>query len=236
MATPLLTKNSLDGGLGPILVDVRAPSGAGSRPAVVMLHGFEGFKDYAMFPALGERLARAGFTAVSFNASGSGVDDRGGFVWPERFRRNTFPIEIADLLLVIHALRTGTLGPAPSSVGVLGHSRGGGTAVLAAARDPGVHALVTWASISDVGEGIDLARAARSLEIPWLIVHGDHDETVPYSQAEALFAASGRESTRLVTIPGGNHGFGATHPYAGPTPELERVFDATVSWFSRHLP
>jgi predicted alpha/beta hydrolase len=35
-------------------------------------------------------------------------------------------------------------------IGLLGHSRGGGEAVLAAAEDPRVDALVTWASIADV--------------------------------------------------------------------------------------
>jgi dipeptidyl aminopeptidase/acylaminoacyl peptidase len=35
-------------------------------------------------------------------------------------------------------------------VGLLGHSRGGGTAILQAARDARVRALVTWAAISTV--------------------------------------------------------------------------------------
>ena len=34
-----------------------------------------------------------------------------------------------------------------SRIGLLGHSRGGGIALLAAARDPRVAALVTWASV-----------------------------------------------------------------------------------------
>ena len=44
-------------------------------PAVVVLHGFKGFKDWGMFPVFSERLARAGVTAVTPNLSGSGVDD-----------------------------------------------------------------------------------------------------------------------------------------------------------------
>src|SRR5687768_17465471 len=85
MATPTLTKHELPAALGNILVDVRAGGRGSPRPAVVVMHGFKGFKDWGMFPPLAERLAQAGFSAVSFNASGSGVDESGEFVWPERF-------------------------------------------------------------------------------------------------------------------------------------------------------
>ena len=57
MATPTLTKHTLPGALGPILVDVRAGGRAAARPAVLVLHGFKGFKDWGMFPPLAERLA-----------------------------------------------------------------------------------------------------------------------------------------------------------------------------------
>jgi uncharacterized protein len=151
MATPLLTKHSLPGTLGPILVDVRAAGRTASRPAVAIVHGFKGFKDWGMFPRLAERLSRAGFTAVSFNLSGSGVDDAGEFSLPERFGHNTFTAELQDLRQVLDILMKGGLGvPVPSSLGLMGHSRGGGVAVLATADDSRVRALVTWAAISAV--------------------------------------------------------------------------------------
>jgi pimeloyl-ACP methyl ester carboxylesterase len=118
---------------------------------VVLLHGFKGFKDWGMFPPLADRLARAGFTAVSFNMSGSGVDDAGESVWPERFGHNTFSIELQDLATVLAALRSGQLAvAAPARLGLLGHSRGGGVAILHGSVDPGVAAVVTWAAISHV--------------------------------------------------------------------------------------
>ena len=151
MATPSLTKHVLAGALGEILVDVRAAGRGSARPAVVIMHGFKGFKDWGMFPPLADRLSQAGFTAVSFNASGSGVDESGEFVWPERFGHNTFSAELADLGQVVDALAGGALSTAPpSGVGLVGHSRGGGVAVLHAARDPRVGALVTWAAIASV--------------------------------------------------------------------------------------
>ena len=152
MATPTLTKHSLDGSLGQILIDVRAAGRDSPRPAIVVAHGFKGFKDWGMFPPLADRLARAGFATVTFNLSGSGVDDTGEFVWPDRFGHDTFSAELHDLGVVMDALVRGELGVASA------HARSGWSAipgavaigVLHAARDSRVQALVTWAAISSV--------------------------------------------------------------------------------------
>jgi pimeloyl-ACP methyl ester carboxylesterase len=151
MATPTLTRHRFPGALGDLLIDVRAAGRESPRPAVVVVHGFKGFKDWGLWPALAERLARAGYSAVTFNLSGSGVDDTGEFVFPERFGHNTYSAELQDLRRVTDALSSGELGVAPpSGMGLLGHSRGGGIAVLYAAGDPRIRALVTWAAISTV--------------------------------------------------------------------------------------
>ena len=151
MATPTLSRHRLPGALGDILIDVRAGGRAAPRPAVVVVHGFKGFKDWGLWPSLADRLARAGFSAISLNLSGSGVDDTGEFVYPERFGHNTFSAELQDLRRVMDSLVAGELGVAPpTAVGLLGHSRGGGIAVLHAAADRRVRALVTWAAISTV--------------------------------------------------------------------------------------
>jgi uncharacterized protein len=151
MATPTLTKQRLPGALGEILVDVRGAGRSSARPAVLVLHGFKGFKDWGMFPPLGDRLARAGFSVITPNLSGSGVDDAGDFSLPERFGHNTFSAELSDVATVTDALAEGRLGVSPpSSLGIVGHSRGGGMAILHTARDSRVRALVTWAAISSV--------------------------------------------------------------------------------------
>lgn len=151
MATPSLTRHRLPGYLGDILVDVRTGDRDRPRPAVLVVHGFKGFKDWGMFPPIAERLARAGFSAVSINLGGSGVDDSGEFVFPERFARATYTGDLGDLRTVLDAVAAGRLDfTPPTRVGVLGHSRGGGLAVLAAAGDARVAALVTWGAISSV--------------------------------------------------------------------------------------
>ena len=277
MATPTLTKHSLPGVLGPVLVDVRAGGRTTARPAVLVVHGFKGFKDWGMFPPLAQRLALAGFTAVSLNLSGSGVDDAGEFTLLDRFGHNTFSAELQDIGRVIDALFQGQLGvPAPSSLGLVGHSRGGGVGILRTAQDPRIRALVTWSAISRVerwtdaeratwrstgrtevrnartgqvlplytdvlddiernAEALDIPAAAKRISVPWLIIHGTEDESVGFSEAKSLNAASARKSTRLLPIERGGHTFGAAHPWKSSTPQLDSVFDATIQWLSTHL-
>jgi dienelactone hydrolase len=169
MATPTLTRHTLPGVLGPIAVDVRTSDRHSARPAVVILPGFKGFKEWGMFPALAERVARAGFSAVSVNCSGCGVNERGEFAYPERFGHNTFSAELRDIRTVLDALERGTFRLAPTTmIGLVGHSRGGGLAILAARGDPRVHALVTWAAIATIDRWLDNAvewRSAGKLDI-----------------------------------------------------------------------
>lgn len=147
MATPTLTRHTLSGALGELFVDVRAGGRASPRPAIVLVHGFKGFKDWGFWPPFAERLARAGFSAVSFNMSGSGVDAEGKATLGEHFSHNTFSADLADIATVVDALAGGALGVAsPASIGLVGHSRGGGMSILHAARDPRVKALATWAA------------------------------------------------------------------------------------------
>ena len=157
MATATLSTHVLDGVLGELFIDVRSAGRTTPRPAVIVVHGFKGFKDWGMFPPFAERLARAGVTAVSFNMSGSGVDAAGESTLPDRFARATYSAELHDLGAVATALLGGHLGVVPpSSLGLVGHSRGGGIAILHAAREGQVRALATWAAIGTV-ERWDLA-------------------------------------------------------------------------------
>jgi dienelactone hydrolase len=158
MATPVLTHHTLPGALGPVLIDVRTSSRTARQPTVLIMHGFKGFKDYAFLPPMAERLARAGFTAVSISVSGSGVDEHGDFAFPERFARNSYTREMGDIEMVIRALMAGELGTAPpTSLGIIGHSRGGGVALCVARETPAITAVVTWAPIATIRRYSDAA-------------------------------------------------------------------------------
>ena len=151
MATPTKTSFQLTGADGgPLRGDVCRSKDA--RAAVVICHGFKGFKDWGFYPTVTDRLARAGFAVVSFNYSGSGVGEDGlTFSEPERFGHGTYTNHLRDLDVVLRALRDGGFGPSPTSLGLLGHSMGGGIAALRAAADPAVKVLVTWAATARFG-------------------------------------------------------------------------------------
>lgn len=276
MSTPRLAATVLSGCDGlPLRVDVRTGARPGeARPAIVICHGFKGFKDWGFFPPAADRLARAGFTAVTFNFSGSGVGADGeSFSELERWGRQTVTGDLADLATVMdHVAAAG----APW-IGLLGHSRGGGTAVLHAARDTRVRALVTWAAVSryrwwseaeaaewrrdgrldvvnlrtgevlplhrdlleDVEAGetgaLDVVVAASRLRVPWLIVHGDSDESVPLDHGRRLERAGAAGGARLRLVAGAGHTFGVRHPWAGSSAAFDGVLEETVSFFSAAL-
>jgi dienelactone hydrolase len=80
---------------------------------------------------------------------------------------------------------------------------------------------------------LNIEAAAAKIKVPWLIVHGTADETVPSSEAERLHALSPGVST-LRLIKGGNHGFDAKHPLSEVPPLLEKVVLETVKFFVRN--
>lgn len=114
--------------------------------AVLVIHGFKGFKDWGFFPHLCDGLARAGFTALRFNMGGCGIlEDGDRFDDAEGFETNTYGRELDDATCALAWLRD-EMPRLP--IGLLGHSRGGGIAILLAAADAAVASLVTWAAIS----------------------------------------------------------------------------------------
>jgi uncharacterized protein len=134
---------------GPLRGELR--SAGGSRPTVVICHGFKGFKDWGFFPVTAERLARAGFAAVTFNFSGAGVGEDGQtFDESDRFGHATYSGHLRDLDIVLAAIADGTLGCEATAVGLLGHSMGGGVAILGASAHPAIGALVTWAATANL--------------------------------------------------------------------------------------
>jgi len=109
------------------------------RSLVLICHGFKGYKDYGFIPQLAQRLAEAGFIALRFNFSHSGMTEIiDTFERPDLFERDTWSKQIADLNTVAHAAAQGLVPGCQRGSGLpqiwFGHSRGGVTALLAASR------------------------------------------------------------------------------------------------------
>lgn len=141
----------IEGALGPIRGEARVPGGSDSFPAVVVLHGFKGFKDFAFFPYVAEGLADAGMAVVSFNFSGNGIGaDPERFSELDKFARNSVSAMLEDLGRVVSALDSAVIAPGADTrrLGFFGHSLGGGMAILAAAAEARVRALAAWGAVS----------------------------------------------------------------------------------------
>jgi pimeloyl-ACP methyl ester carboxylesterase len=80
---------------------------------------------------------------------------------------------------------------------------------------------------------LDIQAAAGRIKVPWLIIHGTADETVPSSEAERLHSLSPGVST-LRLIEGASHSFDARHPLTEIPPVLEKVVLETVKFFVRN--
>lgn len=137
---------------GVISGDVRFQDNRTDLPVVVVCHSFMAFKDWGFFPIIARKIAEHGFAVVTFNFSMNGVAGHGNRITEfDAFASNTFMRELDDLATVLDAITQGQLGAIRLDEGrlaLLGHSRGGGIAVLQAARDIRIRALVTWSAIS----------------------------------------------------------------------------------------
>ncbi len=80
---------------------------------------------------------------------------------------------------------------------------------------------------------LNLPQAARRLVQPWLIVHGDEDETVPLQAARYLHQLN--PASELMILPGADHSFGGSHPWAEQSlPEYaEKATEAIAHFFKR---
>jgi uncharacterized protein len=124
-------------------------------PVILFVHGFKGFKDWGAFPDVYDELARAGFAVVAFNLSLSGVGkSMTEFDEPELFRRATLSQDLEDVGSIIEAIKkkeivNNKILLDTDRIGILGHSRGGHTAVTAAAEYSEIQCLVTWSAVAD---------------------------------------------------------------------------------------
>lgn len=116
------------------------------RALAVIVHGFKGFKDWGFFPWLAERLQQHRIAVCRFNMSRSGIgDDPETFERLDLFAGDTYSIQLADLRTVVRHARA-QLPELPTFL--LGHSRGGGIALLGAADAVGLHGVIAWSPIS----------------------------------------------------------------------------------------
>ena len=119
---------------------------------VIICHGFSAHRRFAFLPVVGERLSRIGFSCLIPDFSRNGMDAKtGSFVDPIGFSQNTFENEREELVKLIMQLCAGEPLGAFKQFILIGHSRGGITA-LGAAADTRIAASIasvsTWSTPS----------------------------------------------------------------------------------------
>ena len=217
------------------------------RALVVLAHGVTAHKDRPWLVTLADALADAGLPSLRVSFAGNGASEG-------RFEEAVPSKEVGDLGCVLDALeRWGveSIGYAGHSMGgAVGVLRAASDPRLAclvslagmvhvdaffqrhfAHLPPGAPMLgkpeCPWspALADDAAKIGSVTEQAAAIHVPWLLVHGDADELVPYQDAlDARAAAGGRPD--LVTLPGVDHRF---------TGAMPQVVAAVVPWLSERL-
>ena len=148
---------AIDGKFGkPILLDYGFLATGNKKPVVIFAHGFKGFKDWGHFNMMMDHFINANTIFVKFNFSHNGgtVEQPIDFPDLEAFGNNNYTKELSDLKTVVDWVENNTAIPRDeidaNQIYLIGHSRGGGLAVLAANEDKRIKKLVCWAPVADL--------------------------------------------------------------------------------------
>ena len=260
----------------PVLTDLFYRENNLPKPLVIFVHGYKGFKDWGCWNIIAETFAENGLFFVKFNFSHNGGTPLQPIDFPdlEAFGKNNFSIEMDDLNTVVDWLFSKTNLQKEidfNNVTLIGHSRGGGIAILKASEDKRITRLITWAGVSDFearfpegdllkiwkDKGVayiensrtkqqmphyyqfyedfqrnkdrfNIKNMVKNLSIPYLIIHGDQDETVSYKEAALLHGLAPKST--LLKVTGGTHTFGCSHPWESETisQNFQEVIDKSI--------
>lgn len=234
-------------------IDYTFTSGAAGRQAavpasvVVIAHGVTAHKDRPWLVALADGLAGAGIASLRLSYAGNGASEG-------RFEDAVPSKEVGDLRAVVDAIEAWGVGRIAyvghsmgGAVGVMAAATDPRIAVLVSLAGmvhvrqffethfahlaPGAPMLdkpeCPWspALLEDARRIDTVLPQAAAVAVPWLLVHGDADELVPYQDSlDARAAAGGRPE--LVTLEGIDHRF---------TGVVARLVEAVVPWIGARL-
>lgn len=169
--------------------DIRsADDNVASKPLVIFLHGFKGFKDWGNWNTMADQFATHGFCFVKFNFSHNGIsnDDPENFSDLEAFGQNNFSKELMDLQVLLDHLKSNsvlrnTFGYNPTEIYLIGHSRGGPIALITALERDEIKKVITWASVHE-------------LNYSW---EKDHEKLNHWKKEGVVFILNGRTKQNM---------------------------------------
>jgi len=134
--------------------DIRHKDDGRPKPLIIIAHGYKTFKDWGMFPHIGEYFAERGFVTISLNFARNGVKTGEKKIsdW-DIFSRLTASSEIEDIHLVLNAVDEGALeyygiDTEGTDRVLLGHSGGGAVSIIAASERAEMGAVISWSAPS----------------------------------------------------------------------------------------
>jgi len=135
----------------PIVLDFFVPKTFSK--VIVFCHGYKGFKDWGAFNLMAQWFAEQGIAFCKFNFSHNGGTPEQPIDFPDldAFSKNTYSLELADLDLVISHVQQ-KFNAVDPQLFVMGHSRGGGIALLQASIDERLSGAITLAAVSDFSD------------------------------------------------------------------------------------
>tara|TARA_B110000046_G_scaffold35749_2_gene39090 strand:+ start:56065 stop:56910 length:846 start_codon:yes stop_codon:yes gene_type:complete len=148
-------------------ISIYFPKQIGEAEIVLFAHGFKGFKDWGHFPLIQQYIADKGFFVVAFNFSHNGgtVEEEIDFPDLGAFSKNTYKKELEDVGHVLGWIRVNKelyfVGAKIENIHIIGHSRGGGIALLAGNKYGEIKKIVTWAAVADFMERLPNAQELK---------------------------------------------------------------------------
>ncbi|MBV8391714.1 MAG: dienelactone hydrolase family protein, partial [Alphaproteobacteria bacterium] len=215
------------------------PDGAGPYPAVVLAHTCGGVSDHT--DEWGKRLAKWGYVTLapdSLTPRGHGSVCSSGAV-----RIGDQVADVAGAIDYLHTLPY----VRKDRIGLIGHSFGGGTAVMAtqkglALADRGLRATVAYYPVC-------LPQLDRDVALPVLILIGEKDDwALPDHCRQVQAEATRPDLIEAVYYPGVTHGFdqegrerrvmgagGAMHLMSYDAAATANAEARTKAWFEKYL-
>ncbi|MEQ8323109.1 MAG: prolyl oligopeptidase family serine peptidase [Vicingaceae bacterium] len=141
---------------GKILSDLSLSDKYPKCPVVIFCHGFKGFKDWGQFNLMPQPFVQEGIHFLKFNFSHNGIGISGAddFSDLEAFSKNTYSKEVSDILEVVDWLygdkNTYSNRMDLENICLMGHSRGGAMAILAASQENRLKKLITWSAVGNL--------------------------------------------------------------------------------------